>query len=784
MNIIHKILFLSMFLLVGTLFSQSISFERHDENLSLSTAWVVEVNDINGDGMQDILGTSSGKTIKIWYGDNNFGFDPLVLSSGENTARGARIFDLNKDGMQDIISANFNNNTIKYWLNDGENFTEYILDTNFIEAHTIDPIDFDLDGDIDILGSAFNTSEGADKICWWENEGDMNFTRHVISTEFKSATFLQGVDMDDDGDLDIIASSETLGEIAWWENNGEFEFTKNFVDDGFSQSHTVFARDLDLDGDMDVVGCAYYTGQHAYWLNDGAQNFTKTIIANNEHPLWIDAADLDNDGDIDIYSTSGDGSYWFENDGSLNFTQTRLEGDYINGYGITAADIDADGDLDLLGAARTSGFIAIWKNSYNKFDFTTSQLTGHVPLEIQFTDQSTGHFEAVDWEWDFNNDGTIDSHEQNPAFTFNDPGEYTIMLRVITSDTSKTVVKKNLIQVFNGESSLLFSESSGYVLLDSGSVVNLSGNITFEFDAKPTTPGLDLYGSTILDKEAIKISLLGKGFGSIPDQGVMLNLVDSEGTAFRFASGDSLFNIGEWQHFAITINQDNGDVKLFYNGNEKPFTMAGSTPYDGTISDNAGIPLIIGKDKNLSRGFNGAIDEIRLWNYVRSDDDIWFNANKVLAGNETGLTIYYNMNEGTGNVLNDITGDYNAQIIDASYTFGVELDEITGVEENEEEIVAENFVLYQNYPNPFNPTTTIEFNIPNSVGDENFRPLHMVKLKVFDILGCEIKTLINKQMQPGRYKITFDAAGLSSGIYFYQLKADNFVQTNKMILLR
>ena len=93
-----------------------------------------------------------------------------------------------------------------------------------------------------------------------------------------------------------------------------------------------------------------------------------------------------------------------------------------------------------------------------------------------------------------------------------------------------------------------------------------------------------------------------------------------------------------------------------------------------------------------------------------------------------------------------------------------------------------NYSLEQNYPNPFNPTTTINYSIPAvTVGDENFRP---VQLKVYDVLGREVATLVNKKQYPGFYKVTFDASNLSSGIYFYKLQTGNFVETKKMILLR
>lgn len=95
------------------------------------------------------------------------------------------------------------------------------------------------------------------------------------------------------------------------------------------------------------------------------------------------------------------------------------------------------------------------------------------------------------------------------------------------------------------------------------------------------------------------------------------------------------------------------------------------------------------------------------------------------------------------------------------------------------------FSLNQNYPNPFNPNTKIKFSIETRCG---------VSLRVYDVLGNEVATLVNEEKQPGNYEVSFStqqtinsAFGgrqLSSGIYFYQLRAGNFVQTKKMIVLK
>jgi hypothetical protein len=95
--------------------------------------------------------------------------------------------------------------------------------------------------------------------------------------------------------------------------------------------------------------------------------------------------------------------------------------------------------------------------------------------------------------------------------------------------------------------------------------------------------------------------------------------------------------------------------------------------------------------------------------------------------------------------------------------------------ENISGVTPSNYLLDQNYPNPFNPSTTINFTIPNS---------DFVTLKVYNILGSEVVTLVNENLSAGAYKYNFDAANLASGVYLYELKAGNFREIKKMNLLK
>jgi hypothetical protein len=102
-------------------------------------------------------------------------------------------------------------------------------------------------------------------------------------------------------------------------------------------------------------------------------------------------------------------------------------------------------------------------------------------------------------------------------------------------------------------------------------------------------------------------------------------------------------------------------------------------------------------------------------------------------------------------------------------------DIVSAIELTENDLIPNEFSLQQNYPNPFNPLTTIKYDI---------KELTMVELKVFDILGREVATLVNDEKPVGYYEIKFNASNLPSGIYFYRLKAGSYIETKKMVLMK
>lgn len=155
-----------------------------------------------------------------------------------------------------------------------------------------------------------------------------------------------------------------------------------------------------------------------------------------------------------------------------------------------------------------------------------------------------------------------------------------------------------------------------------------------------------------------------------------------------------------------------------------------------------------------------SIGIVTAWLWEFGDDSISTDRNPTHIYNE----------EGTYTVTLAVSGPYGSD----SFTQNVTVT-VVGLFEIEDIFVPGDYVLRQNYPNPFNPSTTIEFSIPKS---------EFVTLKIYNLLGQKVATLVSEKLNAGSYNYSWDAGTLSSGVYLYKLNAGKLSQIRKMILLR
>ncbi|HSW54358.1 MAG TPA: LamG-like jellyroll fold domain-containing protein [Ignavibacteriaceae bacterium] len=265
-----------------------------------------------------------------------------------------------------------------------------------------------------------------------------------------------------------------------------------------------------------------------------------------------------------------------------------------------------------------------------------------------------------------------------------------------------------------------------------------------------------------------------------------------------------------------------------YEGGTERITklyVDGKLDASGTISTEPNTTLgtnwRIGRFMAGSANFQGFLDEVRVYNAALTQQEIW----DLYQSSTTAPNLIAPVNNSTINTLTPVLEwdslitafDYRLEIArdsiftnsllyqvvpqktfqvpagllssDSTYYWRVRTATNGGVgpwsevfsfdivitDVEDEQQIPREFALLQNYPNPFNPSTSIKYQVSSK---------SQVSLKVYDVLGNEVATLVNEERKAGSYEVEFDAAGLSSGVYFYQLKAGNYIETKKMILIK
>jgi len=189
---------------------------------------------------------------------------------------------------------------------------------------------------------------------------------------------------------------------------------------------------------------------------------------------------------------------------------------------------------------------------------------------------------------------------------------------------------------------------------------------------------------------------------------------------------------------------------------------SGLATVSGHVSDNSNNPIagaiVFATDANY-----------QVYSFGITDQNGNYTITGLVPGSYSVTSSSYGYSDGTTSTS---SLDYNTNYSSTS-SFTMTPEAVTAVSSTPS--VISSYQLYQNYPNPFNPSTVIKFNVPNE---------SRVTLKVYNILGSEVATLVNGMKPAGTYNITFNASNLASGVYFYQLKAGNFVATKKLLLLK
>ncbi|NOX60251.1 MAG: hypothetical protein GXP29_15515 [Planctomycetes bacterium] len=346
-----------------------------------SFALCVFAADLDGDGNFDVLSASAIDGRIAWYenlldvgggGLDGFGL-PQVITTGVTGTQTIFAADLDGDGDTDVLLASSNDSKIAWHENTnglGNFGPQQVIFSAAIGPTSVFAVDIDGDGDADVLSA----SSGGGRISWYENtDGLGSFgPQQVISNATSGAKSVFAVDLDGDGDADVLSASSVDDEVAWYENtNGLGNFgPQQVITTAADRAQSVFAVDLDGDGDADVLSASATDDKIAWYENtDGMGNFgsQQVITTAADFASSVFAADLDGDGDADVLSASqnDDKIAWYENtDGLGSFGPQQVIIAAANrASSVFAADMDGDGDADVLSASAGDGKIAWYENT-------------------------------------------------------------------------------------------------------------------------------------------------------------------------------------------------------------------------------------------------------------------------------------------------------------------------------------------------------------------------------------------------------------------------------------
>jgi hypothetical protein len=597
------------------------------------------------------------------------------------------------------------------------------------------------DGDLDLLatlGPSWNL------VGWYQNDGSANFTERLISSDFTNAVGVQAGYINNDNYIDVvgIAFSTGTNNVRWWENDGTPEDLEEWEDFGIASGRLLpngqDLVDLDLDGDIDVVvaefgDVATHNGRISWWSNDGSGNFTfeENITINLVEARSIKGADMDGDGDIDLVSAA-----------SLDTTNANTDGD-ISWY-------ENDGSQNFVKRTITTTFdYAYWAVP---IDFE-----GDGDMDIVASAQNA--YQIAWWESDLDDAQFIAAGNQ-PATGF---WGNKVIIDFSEGDDGDSVT------VFYNAGKNLNPNSLG-VGIDH---IATRGYYTITTKKTGYTASIDFY----------------YGSGNVPEWSAITPGSEEELVLCVWDDTNS-----EWVIAGTSQNVDVNDDSITVSGistEMKPFSKwtLGSSTMDNPlpvllasfssqiVANGIQLNWVTASEIN-NLGFEVWRSESVDSNYTLIADFQWDESLRG-AGNSNHETQYFYLDK-------DVQPGYTYYYVLVDVDFNSDKMRHGPIEViYDTQNLVSTFQLGQNYPNPFNAYTRI----PIFLSSSSVFKGNQMSLKIYNILGNEIKNLNIKDLNTGLNEITWDGTdnsgrGVASGQYMYRFEFDGKSQTQRLILIK
>jgi len=526
-------------------------------------------------------------------------------------------------------------------------------------------------------------------------------------------------------------------------NNGDGSFTPlttgPVVTDTSTSSGGSFG-DFNNDGHLDLFVQNYFARNNHLYLNNGDGTFTKitsgAIVSDGGNSFNSSTADYDNDGNLDIFvdngafTSLGENNFLYKGNGDGTFIKITT-GDIVNdgekSLSSSWCDYDNDGDLDLF-VANSDPFNGV---AINNFLYQNNGDGTFTKLDTGLVVNDGGISVGVSWG-DYDNDLDFDLFVAN---WYNE---------------------NNFLYQNNGYGTFT-KVTSGPVVNDGGHSV---GGSWGDYD---NDGDLDLYVTNDYNQNNFFYSNNG------------------DGSFTKITTGD-LVNDGGRSNGATWADYDNnGYLDLFVPNGAIPSQSNCLYRNNGMFNNNWINIKCVGTISNTSAigarvKAKSTINGTAVWQVREICGQTGFNA-------QNSFNIEFGL--GDGSVVDSLIIKWPSEIVDTYSNIEINkfyeaielqgLNVILSLDNKNNSEIPDKFELFQNYPNPFNPNTTIEFALPHT---------EFVFLKIYNILGEEVATLVSAKLPAGKHKYEWDAGELASGVYLYKFEAGDFVEVKKMVLMK
>ena len=642
---------------------------------------------------------------------------------------------------------------------------------------------------------------------------DSLFNPSGVSVQNFSSPFFG--DLDADGEWDLLLGNGSSTRVDYFRNLGvgvppHFQRDTSILASiyaggtaGTNSDYPVMV-DMDGDGDLDLViggfnGLLYYNNV-GDTLAPQWQRIDSLFAAINVE-IGTDAkpalADLDGDGDPDLLVGIGESlfggppagvTFGYRNVGSPSAPSFIRDSTLVLGIpdiGLnsypTLADIDGDGDFNLL-LGRDLQTLVYFRNTGSTAApiWTSNATTFNVVEATTYWKQPTLCDLDHDGDLDLTygtSDGTLFHYENlgsstTPSFQFQ--SSYFEILRI-----SGNGARASLADFDNdGDFDMMSGDWLGRIQYFRNDGTQFSPRFTkatstftsIDVGSYSTPVFVDIDGDN--DQDIVSGALDGMVYCFINNgSGFTQNTIIFAGIDVGFLSAPGLADL-----------DGDGDLDLLVGTEEAPAMVAYKNQGANVFALDPSLMTGISSVRNASPAFfdleqdgdndlvlGGSFGQMLFYeNTGTTSSPVWTRNDPMLAG--------VGARQNAGPAFADMDGDGLSDVIVGEYNgnFSYYVNQRpTSVHERDQ--LPLTFELMQNYPNPFNPSTKIKLQIPGS---------NTVTLKVYDMLGREVRTLVDGNLQAGSFEVTFDASGLVSGVYLYRLQAGERTQTRRLLLLR